>query len=143
MNKRIAGISIPLVCILLIVALILVRDKWDFARQFFSYSVTINNQSDYDISTFEVGALKRNDDTGEVEKSESKVIYKKGIEKGQKATVRPDITLSGKEGAIYLEYIDSNGNEVQKTICSYSESVTGYSNVTITKDRLLVTEKCQ
>lgn len=139
-KKTRMGAFIALLAIILLIGGILALSRLDGIRQFLGFSVTITNQLDTDIAYFEVGTYR--------EKEEGKVVklstatYNKPLKSGDKRNFRPDITLGGQEGGIYLEYQDPDGNIVQKGICSYTESITGYSKVTITKDQVLVDEKC-
>ncbi|CAG5092896.1 Uncharacterized protein TXXE_19030 [Thermobacillus xylanilyticus] len=56
--------------------------------------------------------------------------------------IKPQLTVH-REGGIYLKFTDSGGKEVNKTVCSYTESASGYSIVTIMNDQIKVEEKCR
>lgn len=112
----------------------------EFLNQFKSFAVTIDNQSDYDINSVETGVLVSNS-TGDVVESESKDTFDKIIKSGEETSIRPNLQISG-EGGIYLKYADSRGETFKKTICSYTESLSGYSEVIITNDNVTVDEKC-
>ncbi|NQX66280.1 hypothetical protein HQN90_09090 [Paenibacillus alba] len=99
--------------------------------QFQSFSVTINNKSDFDIVSVETGIIK---DT-------SKDIRTTKIKSGETMKIKPALTLTG-EGAIYIKYIDSRGDAKEKTICGYTESLLGNSRVTISNDKVSVEERC-
>lgn len=111
----------------------------DFVNQFRSFSVTIDNQSDYDLTSVETGVLVSGPN-GEAVESDSKETLDQTIESGEKLKIRPILSLSG-EGGIYLRY-NSEGKETKKTICSYTESLSGYSKVIITNSNVTVEEKC-
>lgn len=131
--------SASLVCFLLVFALI--RSNIDFIRQFQSFTVTIHNESDYDIVSIETGTIESNStDTGIIEGS-SKDVSSKTIKSGDKLKIKPKLSLRG-EGGIYLKYTDSRGETVKKGVCSYTESLSGYSTVTIKNEKTTVEEKC-
>lgn len=139
-KKTKMGAFIAALATILIISGIIALSRLDAIRQFLGFSVTITNQLDTDIAYFEVGTYREKDE-GKVVKL-STATYNKPLKSGDKLTFKPDITLGGQEGGIYLEYQDPDGNMVQKGICSYTESMSGYSKVTITKDQVLVDEKC-
>ena len=135
------GVLIVLLASFLIIGGIMALSRLDGVRQFLGFSVTITNQLDTDIAYFEVGTYRERVEGNVVKLSTA--TYPKTIKSGGKLTVRPDITLGGQEGGIYLEFPDAEGKTVQKGICSYTESISGYSKVTITKDQVLVEENCR
>lgn len=53
----------------------------------------------------------------------------------------PDLALIG-EGAVYIEYTDSQGQVIQETVCGYTESLTGFSEVAITNTGTDIDQKC-
>ncbi|WP_270166401.1 hypothetical protein [Paenibacillus sp. SYP-B4298] len=142
MNKKslfsiIAG-SVVLI-FLIIAGLNLLIGSSDFIRQFQSFSLTVINQSDYDLISVETGIVQRDDSGNTVEGS--KHLYSNVIESGQEVVIRPRLTING-EGGIYMVYIDSIGKEARKGVCSYTESASGYAIATITNDNIKVEEKC-
>lgn len=58
-----------------------------------------------------------------------------------KETFRPRLSAAG-EAAVYLEYTNSAGETFQHTVCGYTESLTGYSEVAITDEETLIDQQC-
>lgn len=98
---------------------------------FKDFSVTIRNKSDYDIVSVEIGMIK----------GTSKDIYTKKINSGKTIKIKPELSLTG-EGAIYMKYTDSSGDTIEKTVCGYTESLSGNSKVTIKNDKVTVEQNC-
>lgn len=143
MNKKIlvsiiAG-SVTLVLILVASANLL-KGNSNFFRQFQSFSLTVVNQSDYDIVSVETGIVQ-SDTSGNAVEGDSKHLFSKVIKSGQQTVIKPRLTINS-EGGIYMKYMDSSGKEVLKTVCSYTESASGYSIVTIMNDKIEVEEQC-
>lgn len=103
----------------------------EFFKPFKRFTVTVDNQSDYEVMSIETGIIQR----------ESKDLYANTIKSGQKKKIKPDLKHSG-EGAIYLKFTDSRGQTKEETVCSYTEYLSGYSTITIYNDRTAVVEKC-
>ncbi|WP_256759969.1 hypothetical protein [Cohnella sp. WQ 127256] len=99
--------------------------------QFQSFTVTISNESDYDIVSVETGIINGTSKDTRLEK----------IKSGNKKKIKPNLSLSG-EGAIYMEYTDSRGSTTQKTVCGYTEYLSGNSKVTIHNSKVTVKENC-
>lgn len=121
--------------------LYLFRANSEFFSQFQPFSVTVINESDYDIVSVETGILKSAPTGQGVVESGSRHVSNKTIKSGKTAKIKPDLSLRG-EGGIYLKYTNANGETVQKGVCSYTEYVSGYSKVTIRNDGASVEEKC-
>lgn len=117
-------------------------DILNLIQQFRSFTVTVDNQSDYDLLSVETGVLA-SDSTGQVVESGSKEKYEQGIPGGKKVKISPELSLSG-EGGIYLKYTDSRDGAPPRRIgiCSYTESLSGSSRVIITNDGVDVEENC-
>jgi len=98
---------------------------------FQKFSVTIHNESDYEIVSVETGIIK----------GQSKDVYNQAIKSGTRIKITPNLSLAG-EGAVYLAYTDSNGTTVEKTVCGYTESLSGHSKITITNEDAVVEETC-
>ncbi|MDI4647821.1 hypothetical protein [Cohnella hashimotonis] len=136
------SIAVPAVVAALLLSLFAVwKTNDEFFRQFRSFSVTVVNDSDYDLVSVETGIL-HSDAAGNAIESGAKHTYAKTIKTGQKKAISPKLSLNG-EGGIYLKYTDARGQTVQKTVCSYTESASGYSTVTIRNDRVDVKENCR
>jgi hypothetical protein len=98
---------------------------------FKSFTLTVNNQSDVDISSIEIGLIH----------TDSKEVFTNPIKKGQTRKFKPTLSLHG-EGAIYLKYTDAMGQSTQETVCGYTEYLSGYSKVTITNEDTTVVQQC-
>lgn len=115
-----------------LIAFCWLRNLTDNFIYFEDYSITIRNKSDYDIVSVEIGIIK----------GTSKDIYTKKIISGEKIKIKPELSLTG-EGAIYMKYTDSRGDTIEKTVCGYTESLSGNSKVTISNDKVTVEENCR
>ncbi|MFD2659782.1 hypothetical protein [Paenibacillus thailandensis] len=109
-------------------------------NMFRPFTVTVHNQSESDIVIIETGILD-SDGAGGVVKTGSKDMAGKTIKSGKSAKIKPDLELTG-EGGVYMLYADAEGNQVEQTICGYTESLTGRSVVTVTGDRTTVEQDC-
>lgn len=98
---------------------------------FKSFSLTVDNQSDDEISSIEIGLIH----------TDSKELFISPIQKGQTKKLKPTLSLSG-EGAIYLKYTDAKGQSTQETVCGYTEYLSGYSTITITNEGNTVVQQC-
>ncbi len=96
-----------------------------------SFSVTISNESDADVVIVSAGIVSR----------DSKQRYDKKISAGERGKIRPDLRLTG-EGAVYLEYTDSEGGSQNVVVCGYTEYLSGNSKLTIRNDRFEVEQNC-
>ncbi|MEK3683156.1 hypothetical protein [Paenibacillus sp. FSL R10-2736] len=107
------------------------------AAQFQSFKVTVYNESDFDLSILETGVVTN------AAAGASTDELGKTLSSGKTIKIRPRLSLSG-EGGIYLKYTDPRAPEVAQTvgICSYTESLSGYSKVTITNNKVTVKENC-
>ncbi|AIQ60469.1 hypothetical protein [Paenibacillus borealis] len=107
------------------------------AAQFQSFKVTVDNQSDFDLSLLETGVVTS------AAAGASADELGKPLKSGETIKIRPRLSISG-EGGIYLKYTDPREPEAAQTvgICSYTESLSGYSKVTITNDKVTVKENC-
>jgi hypothetical protein len=118
--------------ILILFALNWIRINSDNFGYFQSFSVTINNQSDYDIVSVETGIVA----------GSSTHIYDKQIKAGDSVRIKPKLSLVG-EGAVYLKYTDSIGDIKETIACGYTESLSGRTELTITNNGIIENEqKC-
>lgn len=136
-------ISIVFILILTVVLGIFVsfdKGKLSFIKQFMGFTVTINNHSDFDIIEIKLGIIAGNSNV-KTFKEDSEVVHDKQINSGSSTTLKPKLLLEG-EGGIYLKFTNSKGETIKKTICSYTESLSGHSDVTVRNDTVNVTENC-
>lgn len=117
--------------LLLILLVFLAIWARNLLEPFRAFTVTISNESDYDIVSVETGIVS----------GSSKHPYAKIIGAGEKVKIKPDLTLMG-EGSIYQEYTDSNGDLKETVVCGYTEYVSGHSKVIIRNDRIDVEQNC-
>ncbi|ANE45646.1 hypothetical protein SY83_04285 [Paenibacillus swuensis] len=103
---------------------------------FRNFTVVIHNQSDHAVKAIEIGV----DSSGQTKGTPS-ATYNRTIQKKTKVKFTPQLRMTG-EGSIYLKYTDSKGNTVKKTICSYTETLSGHSKVTIKNNEVTVVEDC-
>lgn len=113
----------------------------NFLSQFQSFALTIHNQSDYDIVSVETGIIKSASAEIGIVEGDSKDYYAEHIKSGKNIKIKPRLSLNG-EGGIYLKYTDARGETVQKSVCSYTEYLSGYSTVTIHNNGVAIEEKC-
>ncbi|QLG38139.1 hypothetical protein HW560_08415 [Paenibacillus sp. E222] len=102
--------------------------------------ITIYNQSDYDLSNI-TARVSTGVDSSNTNNEGTTHALKKGIPSGEKLKFAPQLRLSG-EGSIYLEFTDSRGETYNKTVCGYTEYLSGNSYVTVTNETITVKEKC-
>ncbi|QUL53828.1 hypothetical protein KDC22_26310 [Paenibacillus tritici] len=105
--------------------------------QFQSFKVTVHNPSDFELTILETGVVT----SAAASASTDKVA--KILKSGKTVKIKPRLTISG-EGGIYLKYSDPREPDVPATIgvCSYTETLSGYSKVVITNDKVSVKENC-
>jgi hypothetical protein len=145
-KKFFAGLIIAIAaCSILVLivatALAVKKNNPHLLRQFQRFSLIVDNQSDYDLVSVEIGVM-HSDANGNAVKSGAKYWHPEVIQSGQETVIKPQLTVH-REGGIYLKFTDSGGKEVNKTVCSYTESASGYSIVTIMNDQIKVEEKCR
>lgn len=97
------GISIFLVGIVIAIGIGTISN---ILTPFKSFSLTVDNQSDDDISSIEIGLID----------TDSKELFTSPIKKDHMKKFKPTLSLSG-EGAIYLKYTDAKGQSTQETVC--------------------------
>ncbi|MEK5254978.1 hypothetical protein NST74_16065 [Paenibacillus sp. FSL F4-0125] len=98
---------------------------------FKSFLLTVDNQSDDEISSIEIGLIH----------TDSKELFIDHIKKGETKKFKPTLSLSG-EGSIYLKYTDAKGQSTQEMVCGYTEYLSGYSTVTITNKGTTIVQQC-
>ncbi|MDQ0060346.1 hypothetical protein [Paenibacillus harenae] len=100
-------------------------------RQFLPFAVTVSNQTSDDIIVIEAGIVN----------GDSKQQFEQTIRNGEKIIFKPKLSLAG-EGGIYIKYKNAGGETKEQGVCSYTESLSGYSKVTIKPDKVTVEENC-
>lgn len=123
--------SILVLAVIIFSAYVLLKSNEDLIRQFQPFSVTVSNQTDDDIAVIETGIVN----------GDSKEQFEKTIKSGEEIKIKPKLSLKG-EGGIYIKYMDASGETIEQGVCSYTESLSGYSIVTIQSDKVTVKEKC-
>jgi len=132
------SIIITTVAAILAVGIFLAYQTYEnLFRQFQSLTVEIVNQSELDIVKVETGLLSGMP----AQPGDSTHSFEQTIASGKKAKITPKLKVFG-EGSIYMEFTDSSGKTTRKTVCSYTESASGYSTVTITDKQITVEERC-
>ncbi|WP_405116380.1 hypothetical protein MHH28_15460 [Paenibacillus sp. FSL K6-1217] len=102
-----------------------------------SFQVRVDNQSDFELSILETGVVT----SAAAEASVDEVG--KILKSGKTVKIKPRLTLNG-EGGIYLKYADPREPDVPITIgiCSYTETLSGYSKVIITNNKVTIKQNC-
>ncbi|WP_339833149.1 hypothetical protein [Paenibacillus sp. FSL R7-0272] len=109
--------------------------------------ITIDNQSDYDITQIKTGITHLNQpvlDASTADKTEdSDLLYTSSEEivSEEKVKFTPKLQFLG-ESSVYVILKDSRGKTYTKTACGYTESVSGTSLITITNENITVKENC-
>jgi hypothetical protein len=106
-------------------------EKSDIANFMRSFTILIDNESDFDIMALETGIVNGSS-TDRIDKA---------IASGGKAKFEPVLELHG-EGAVYLKYTDPAGSLKETIVCGYTEYLAGSAKVTITNDGADVEMKC-
>lgn len=139
-NITIMLLTVVAFVLLALGAITIIRGSTDFLGPFQSFTVKISNQSRHDIVSIETGIIESASAAGIVE-GDSKDRSSKTVKSGEEARIKPKLSLSG-EGAVYLKFSDSSGKTHIETVCSYTESLSGHSEVTIRDDGIAVEEDC-
>jgi hypothetical protein len=137
LKKRSVLITLLVVVIVVVVFYGIIRlykENIDFFNMFMSFSVTIDNQSDFDILSIETGLARGTEGS-------TKIIHEDELKSGSKITIRPSLHITGENG-VYLEFTDSRGKTTRKSVCSYTESLSGHTDVTVMNDKVDVHENC-
>ncbi|MEK3717020.1 MULTISPECIES: hypothetical protein [unclassified Paenibacillus] len=141
-NRRVLGILAASTLVIAAGIMVVVQLNNNYGvlglvAQLQSFRVTVDNQSDFELSIQETGVV-----TGAAAEASADEVGKI-LKSGKTLKIKPRLTLSG-EGGIYLKYSDPREPDVPKTIgvCSYTETLSGYSKVIITNDKVTVKENC-
>ncbi len=103
----------------------------DLLNSMSSFTVTVHNQSDYDIVSVETG----------IRSGDTRDTFTQEIPSGKTVKITPDLSFIG-EGAIYLKYTDSRKETKEVIVCGYTESVSGSSELTIRNDDTALEQDC-
>lgn len=103
----------------------------DLARFFRPFQIAIHNEAAFDIVALEAGIVG----------GHSTDARDMTIRSGSSAKLTPKLELQG-EGAVYLKYTDSLGRTVEKTVCGYTEYLSGLSEVTVRDGEVDVEMDC-
>ncbi|MBP3961539.1 hypothetical protein [Paenibacillus lignilyticus] len=111
----------------------------DIVKENRAFSVRIDNKSSYDLVAVETGLLT-SDDAGKTIKVQPN-FHAEPIRSGTSQHIKPKLSSVG-EGGIYLKFTNSNGESFERSVCSYTEHVTGYTKVKVTDKEIKVDESC-
>ena len=108
--------------------------------QFRSLRITIHNQSDFDLTDVNASLVQGE---GSVNTGRDGSVYKlkKDVASGKKVKFAPRLRPSG-ESSVHLQFTDSRGEIYNKTVCGYTEYLSGNTYVTVTNDNITVKEEC-
>lgn len=134
-------LAIVIVGIILFFPVVQKISNSELVNLFRSFSVVIDNQSNHDITSVETGIITSSK-TGEIIEGQSIYLFEKTIKSGETVRITPKLSLSGKEGSIYVKIVDTTGNTTTKGVCGYTEYLSGNSKVTINDNGLRVEENC-
>ncbi|MGV2964313.1 hypothetical protein [Paenibacillus sp. AGC30] len=126
--------------IVLVIGIVAFRSFLNVIDPFRHLRITIHNQSDYDITNIQA-SLVQGDNSLNNNESGSTYVFDKDIPSGANVKFAPQLKLSG-EGALSLAFTDSRGKTYNKTVCGYTEYLSGNSYVTVTNENVTVKEEC-
>lgn len=131
---------IILSAIIIVIGIIAFRSLLNAVDPFRHLRITIHNQSDYDLTNIQA-SLVQGDNSSNNNESGSTYVFDKDIPSGTNVKFAPQLKLSG-EGAISLAFTDSRGKTYNKTVCGYTEYLSGNSYVTVTNENITVKDEC-
>lgn len=102
--------------------------------------ITIHNQSDYDLSNI-TARVSSGVDSFNTNNEGTIYNLNKAVPSGEQVKFAPQLQLSG-EGSVYLEFTNNRGETYNKTVCGYTEYLSGNSYVTVTNETITVREDC-
>lgn len=132
---------IILSAILLVIGIIAFKSLLNAVDPFRHLRITIHNQSDYDLTNIQANLAQGDNSFNNNNENGSTYIFKKDIPSGSNVKFAPQLKLSG-EGAVSLTFTDSRGKTYNKTVCGYTEYLSGNSYVTVTNENVTVKEEC-
>lgn len=116
------------------------NDHPDFFNMFKSFTVRIYNQSDFDLVKIETGILQ-SDAQGNTIETGSTDVVEDTLASGGKLTFKPKLSIQG-EGGVYMKVTDSRGQTETYSVCSYTESLSGQTDVTVSNDGVKIDQDC-
>lgn len=131
---------IILSAIILVIGIVAFRSFLNVIDPFRHLRITIHNQSDYDITNIQA-SLVQGDNSLNNNESGSTYVFDQDIPSGANVKFAPQLKRSG-EGAVSLAFTDSRGKTYNKTVCGYTEYLSGNSYVTVTNENITVKEEC-
>ncbi|MGN7415095.1 hypothetical protein [Paenibacillus sp. SAF-068] len=130
---------IILSAILIVIGIIAFKSLLNAVDPFRHLRITIHNQSDYDLTNIQANLAQG--DSYNTNENGSTYIFEKDVPSGSDVKFAPQLKLSG-EGSVFLEFTDSRGKTYNKTVCGYTEYLSGNSYVTVTNENVTVIEEC-
>ncbi|MDT9720386.1 hypothetical protein QVE09_15820 [Paenibacillus sp. ClWae2A] len=130
---------IILSAIVLVIGIIAFKILLNAVDPFRHLRITIHNQSDYNLTDIQANLVQG--ESYNTNESGSTYIFDKDVSSGSNVKFAPQLKLSG-EGAVSLTFTDSRGKTYTKTVCGYTEYLSGNSYVTVTNENVTVKEEC-
>lgn len=131
---------IILSAIVLVIGIIAFMSFLNAIDPFRHLRITIHNQSDYDLTNIQA-SLVQGDNSLNNNENGSTYVFDKDIPSGANVKFAPQLKLSG-EGVVSLAFTDSRGKTYNKTVCGYTEYLSGNSYVTVTNENVTVKDEC-
>ncbi|MCP1187002.1 hypothetical protein [Paenibacillus sp. 1781tsa1] len=103
--------------------------------------ITIHNQSDYDLTNIQASLVQGDNSFNNNNENGSTYVFKKDIPSRANVKFAPQLKRSG-EGVVSLAFTDSRGKTYNKTVCGYTEYLSGNSYVTVTNENITVKDEC-
>ncbi|MFX3647270.1 MAG: hypothetical protein ACE3K2_20215 [Paenibacillus sp.] len=130
---------IILSAIVLVIGIVAFKSLLNAVDPYRHLRITIHNQSDYNLTDIQASLVQG--ESYNTNESGSTYIFDKDVSSGSNVKFAPQLKLSG-EGAVSLTFTDSRGKTYNKTVCGYTEYLSGNSYVTVTNENVTVKEEC-
>ncbi|SFS57561.1 hypothetical protein [Paenibacillus sp. BC26] len=111
----------------------------DIVKENRAFTVRIDNKSSFDLVTVETGLLTSGDAGNTIKVQPN--LHAEPIRSGTSRHIKPKLSSVG-ESSIYLKFTNSNGESFERSVCSYTEHLTGYTKVKVTDKEITVDESC-
>lgn len=125
--------------IVLIIGIVAFKSLLNAVDPYRHLRITIHNQSDYNLIDIQASLVQG--ESYNTNESGSTYIFDKDVSSGSNVKFAPQLKLAG-EGAVSLTFTDSRGKTYNKTVCGYTEYLSGNSYVTVTNENVTVKEEC-